>query len=167
MIQKEDLARFGEVEKCEEAGTIFHVVIKRGFKNNMRNTCTLLAVISNSVEHKFPLILKLVNDIDHFELIAKSNEPEEKVLTISKINFIDKWVEFWFDEEKKYQEIFDDEGNPTGEKSEQWLHCDKAGLLWDEVEKSNISNSIHNHGFVGKKVKWVYESPNWNFKGFV
>lgn len=91
----------------------------------------------------------------------------EKILTIEKVNFIGKWVEFWFDEEKKYTDVLDDNYKPTGEEEEIWSECSKAYILWNAVEKSKLTDDVHNNGFVGKKLKWFFDSPNWEIVGFI
>lgn len=84
---------------------------------------------------------------------------KEKILTIRKVNFIGKWVEYWFEEEQKieYDEYFK-------ENIDKWIHCSKGYMLWDLVENARIYDEIMNHGFAGRKTKWIYESPNWNIK---
>lgn len=83
---------------------------------------------------------------------------EEKILTIDKINFTGKWVEFWFKEKND---------EPVGYVG--FHKSSKAYMLWNAVEKANLENEIHNNGFRGKKLKWikVENNPNWEIDCFV
>ncbi len=82
---------------------------------------------------------------------------DDKILTITKVNFTGKWVEFWFDGGKPM--IKDD--------SECYHESSKAYMLWDAAEKAGLTNEIHNTGFVGKKLKWTYDAPNWEIVEFI
>ena len=83
---------------------------------------------------------------------------EEKTLTIEKIKFIDKWVEFWFKEE--HETITSD--------VDSYHLSTKAYMLWSAVERADIENEIYNNGFRGKKIKlFKDEGCNWEIDCFV
>ena len=84
---------------------------------------------------------------------------EEKILTIEKIRFVDKWVEFWFKEEHETM---------SGDKDGYHLSS-KSYMLWSAVEKADIENEIHNNGFRGKKIKWFKDEGgcNWEIDCFI
>lgn len=70
---------------------------------------------------------------------------EEKILTIDRVRFTGKWVEFWFIDGQIEEGI--------------GFHavC-KSYMLWDAIEKAVISN-----GLKGLKLKWVKEIGSYNF----
>lgn len=75
---------------------------------------------------------------------------KEKFLTIKKVSFTGKWIEFWFFEEE--------------DESGSYLHSCKIGEFWDLVENKKIYNHIMNCGLFNIKTVWVYNAPNWNLK---
>lgn len=87
----------------------------------------------------------------------KQEVTEERILTIKKVSFVGKWVEFWFKEEI---------GTDTQEKGEYQL-CSKSYKLWDAVDEAGIQNEIYNKGFRGKKLKWKNIVYSWEIVGFV
>lgn len=77
-----------------------------------------------------------------------------KITTIEKINFVGKWVEFWFEE--NHETI---SGRPDGfhGSSKLW----KLHKLIDEAE---LADHIANNGLKGMKLEWEFRSPNWELK---
>ena len=78
----------------------------------------------------------------------------KKTLTISNINFTDKWTEFWFEEEKSINE----------DGWDVWLHCCKTYMLQEKVEESDLTNHVLKHGYIGLTTEWVYQNPSWNLE---
>lgn len=78
MITKDDLARFGTVEICEEANNQLHIRITTGFDSNAMNTFELMKLISDKdVDKKYPCILKAKSDKNLFDytLVPKKDKP--------------------------------------------------------------------------------------------
>ncbi len=80
-------------------------------------------------------------------------EIEENILTIAKIKFVGKWVEFWFKEEHE---------TVSGNK-DSFHESAKAYMLLEAVEKAGIENEIHNNGYKGQKLKWVKDEGGYNW----
>ena len=71
MIKEEDLKEYGKVEKCEEVGGTFHVIITEGFSDNGISTLECLNKINSAIGEKYPMVKKLITDNNKFEYIAK------------------------------------------------------------------------------------------------
>lgn len=85
-------------------------------------------------------------------------ENETQILTIKKLHFTGKWVEFWFEEDVKGGESY--EGSTYDLSS-------KSGYLWEAVEEADIYDEITTNGFKGKKLQWKKIGMNWEIDKFI
>ncbi len=76
------------------------------------------------------------------------------ILTIVKVHFTGKWVEFWFQAKFEYA-------------TNSYHLSYKAGYLWEAIEKADIYDDVVSNGLRGKKIKWKQLGPNWEIDSFV
>lgn len=76
-----------------------------------------------------------------------------KFLTISRVNYTGKWVEFWFEE------------GAVLEINLSFHGCSKAGRLNQMISDSGLYNRVMQEGLKGLRTKWQKEGPNWELKG--
>ena len=78
---------------------------------------------------------------------------ELKILTIEKLNFTGKWVEFWFEEDF-----------PRMTHKDSYHLSTKTYMLWEVVNKAGVFNDVYNNGFNGIKTIWEKDKYNWELK---
>ena len=89
-----------------------------------------------------------------------------RILTIRKLNFSGKYVEFWFEEDRNvsFNKYFNKE-------TDDFVLCCKSGDLQKAVEDSGLGDDVFWNGYnkiIGKTTKWVRDSHNTFFlDGFV
>jgi len=71
MIEAKDLKEYGLVEKCKEVNGTFHIIITKGFNDNIVTTMECLKKINSAIGKVYPSVKKLITDTDNFEYIAK------------------------------------------------------------------------------------------------
>jgi len=76
-----------------------------------------------------------------------------KTLTIKKVRFTSKWVEFWF-----YEDEFP-------KSSEGWQLSSKSYMLFNLLSPDE-ENALYNDGLVGRQITWKYTAPNWEILEF-
>lgn len=84
------------------------------------------------------------------------------ILTIKKISFSDKWVEFYTEENPKYTDVLDDDYKPTGDKELTWDTCCKNYMLTRVIELADLGNQILMDGYnslIGYKMVWKDDRP--------
>ena len=77
-----------------------------------------------------------------------------KILTIAKIKLSEKWVEFFFEEEKAYSPIWSEDYEIEIGKEETFLHCCKQYVLFDLVDFEFVLNS----GLKGLRSTWKLDN---------
>jgi len=78
-----------------------------------------------------------------------------KTVTISKVRYVGKWVEFWFDEGH-----FNDPILPYHASA-------KNGYLDNAIDSAGIYDDIMSTGLVGYKMVWEFKSPNWEIVSII
>jgi hypothetical protein len=73
-----------------------------------------------------------------------------KILTIDKVKFETKWVEFWFEED-----------HPRMSDEKSYHLSTKAYILWDAIDKAKNYNDVLTNGLKGKKTVWEKLKYNW------
>ena len=82
---------------------------------------------------------------------------EDRTMTIRRVKFVGKWVEFWWAEIPAPENPFDDE---------PYHESDKATRLRDAAYAAGMDDEIDNHGYAGKKVTWenIHDTNAWHIK---
>ena len=91
-------------------------------------------------------------------ILSKFKEEMKKfisvtTLTIEKVNFTGKWVEYWFKEDMK----------PVGEEGGYQIST-KGSHLWNVVDDAGIYNEVMSNGFKGRKVTFEMVGQNYEIK---
>jgi hypothetical protein len=82
---------------------------------------------------------------------------ETKIVTIEKVNFTTKWVEFWFKEE--HQTVTSD--------PDSYHESSKAWKLHEIIDEADLVNEVANKGYKGIKIEFELRSSNWELKRVV
>ena len=82
---------------------------------------------------------------------------EDRIMTIRRVKFVGKWVEFWWAEIPAPENPFDDE---------PFHESDKAYRLTEAVYEARLYDEISNSGYAGKKVTWenISDTNAWHIK---
>lgn len=83
---------------------------------------------------------------------------KQKILTIENITISGKWIEFWFKEDKKYEDVLNEYFEPNGEKRETWLKCCKGDVLQRAAKQAGIDNYSYPTDCIGMQCIWDGES---------
>lgn len=84
------------------------------------------------------------------------------ILTIKKISFSGKWVEFYTEENPKYIVELDNDYKPTGDKELTWDTCCKNYMLVKVIDDANLDNQVLMDGYnslIGYKMIWKDDRP--------
>jgi hypothetical protein len=76
-----------------------------------------------------------------------------KILTINKVRFETKWVEFWFEEDF-----------PRMSHEKSYHLSTKSYILLDAINKAKIYDDVLTNGLKGKKTVWEELEYNWELK---
>lgn len=79
-------------------------------------------------------------------------------LTIEKVTFVPKWVEFYFkeEEEQRLTEEYDDNGEPTGNMVEHWSRCTRTHHFYNALAEGGLTlEYLINESINGLKSDWT------------